>query len=110
MSKQLSYYYRNKELIAIRSIQYRKNRRLKVLKAYSNGEIKCACCGEKEYEFLSIDHIDGGGRKHRAEIGPNIDRWLIKNNFPQGFRVLCQNCNFSIGVYKYCPHEKTTEK
>ena len=25
----------------------------------------CACCGEDRYEFLSIDHINGGGAKHR---------------------------------------------
>ena len=66
---------------------------------------KCACCGEMRYEFLTIDHINGGGGKHRAEIGGHIYRWLIKNNMPLGFRVLCHNCNASIGLYNYCPHQ-----
>jgi len=36
----------------------------------------------------------------------NFYRWLKQNNFPEGFRVLCINCNFSLGIYGYCPHEK----
>jgi hypothetical protein len=71
------------------------------------GGAKCACCGERTFEFLSIDHINGGGNKHRKEAklsGKGIYRWLVKNGFPEGFRVLCHNCNFSIGAYGYCPH------
>ena len=66
----------------------------------------CECCGETRYEFLAIDHINGGGRQHREKIGNKICRWLVKNNFPPGFRVLCHNCNLSIGHYGYCPHER----
>ena len=40
-------------------------RRLQAL-AHYGGE--CACCGEKRTEFLAIDHINGGGIKHRKEI------------------------------------------
>ena len=29
----------------------------------------CAVCGETCLAFLCIDHIHGGGRKHRKEIG-----------------------------------------
>lgn len=66
----------------------------------------CDCCGEDRYEFLSVDHIDGGGGKHREEIGNHIIRWLIKNNYPDGFRILCHNCNQALGHYGYCPHEE----
>lgn len=65
----------------------------------------CACCGEGKYEFLAIDHINGGGNKHRKIIGHNFVRWLKKNNYPEGFRVLCHNCNNSLGHYGYCPHK-----
>ena len=67
---------------------------------------KCACCGETEIEFLVIDHINGGGTQHRKEIGKGdkIYRWLRKNNFPEGLRVLCANCNQSYGHYGFCPH------
>jgi hypothetical protein len=35
-------------------------------------------------------------------------RWLRKNGFPKGFRVLCHNCNFAHGHYGYCPHKTTS--
>ena len=69
---------------------------------------KCQCCGETIYEFLSIDHINGGGRKHRIKLGggSNYLRDLRKNGFPSGYRVLCYNCNNSFGAYGYCPHHQ----
>ncbi len=67
---------------------------------------KCQCCGEKRKEFLSIDHMDGGGHKHRKEIGGNgLYYWLRQKKFPKNFRILCMNCNWAIGVYGYCPHK-----
>lgn len=71
---------------------------------------KCVCCGETTYEFLSIDHINGGGGKMRREgLHPkaeNFASWLIKNNFPKDFRLLCHNCNQAIGHYGICPHQR----
>jgi len=67
-----------------------------------------ACCNETNLEFLCIDHIDGGGTKHRKEVGGSSIRlysWLRKNNYPIGFRVLCQNCNQSFGIYGHCFHK-----
>lgn len=43
--------------------------RLAALTYYSNGTLKCACCGDGHIEFLTIDHINGDGNKHRKEIG-----------------------------------------
>jgi hypothetical protein len=63
---------------------------------------ECVCCGETIREFLSIDHINGGGNAHRKEIkasGINLYRWLKRNDYPKGFRVLCMNCNWAIGIY-----------
>ena len=74
------------------------------------GGPKCECCGEEHIEFLSIDHIEGDGASHRATAngsarnGKNLYYWLKKNGFPPGFRVLCMNCNFSLGHHGYCPH------
>lgn len=82
-----------------------RNRRLKieVISAYGG---KCACCEETFMEFLTIDHIAGGGKKHIRSIGGpgRFYRWLRENDYPLGFRVLCFNCNSSIGFYGYCPH------
>jgi hypothetical protein len=68
---------------------------------------KCDCCGETNIEFLSFDHINGGGNKHRKEEGiKNLARWVRARGYPKDFRILCRNCNFSIGAYGYCPHQK----
>jgi len=84
-----------------------KEARLKVFRYYSGENYCCACCGETIYEFLCVDHINGGGGKHRLEIGGGkIARWLISNNYPEGFRILCHNCNQSLGLYGHCPHNK----
>lgn len=82
---------------------HRAEQRLMCIEHYGG---RCACCGEVHIEFLCIDHINGGGTKHREKIGKGdmIYRWLIKNQFPEGFRVLCSNCNQSYGHYGYCPH------
>lgn len=83
---------------------YRREHRLAVLARYGN---KCTCCGETRQEFLAIDHIDGGGNKHRKELGnKSFYGWLIKNDYPAGFRVLCHNCNMALGCYGYCPHNQ----
>src|SRR3954470_8195665 len=75
--------------------------REEVIKHYGG---QCACCGESEMCFLCIDHIEGGGRKHRDAVG-NIIPWLRSRGFPSGYRVLCYNCNAAReqngGV---CPH------
>ncbi len=85
---------------------YHEKLRLKVFIAYAGNPPKCACCGEPTLEFLAIDHINGGGRKQRLEHGAfGVYRWLVRNGFPPGFRVLCYNCNLARGFYGYCPHE-----
>lgn len=82
--------------------------RVRVLLHYGGSSPSCACCGEQRYEFLAVDHINGNGRQHRQEIlakhGQHLYRWLIHQNFPPGFRVLCHNCNSAIGYFGYCPH------
>lgn len=93
----------NKERSAARIAKNHKLERLACIKHYGN---VCACCGESEYEFLSIDHIGGGGTQHRKTGVSKICRWLIKNKFPQGFRILCHNCNQAIGFHGSCPHAK----
>jgi hypothetical protein len=68
---------------------------------------KCACCDEGEFEFLQIDHVGGGGKKHKREIGKRtIYTWLIRNNFPDGFQTLCANCNHAKGRLGVCPHKQ----
>lgn len=90
--------------------RYKQRERLKVIIAL--GE-KCECCGETNYEFLQVDHINGGGRKHRIATNQDVYRDIIKQGIPKDkFRILCANCNFSLGMYGHCPHnnkEKSNE-
>ena len=57
----------------------------------------CCFCGEARIIFLTIDHIDGKGAKHRKDekitTGTQTYRWLEKNNYPSGFQIACFNCN-----------------
>jgi hypothetical protein len=83
--------------------QRARKRREAVLAYYGH---KCVCCGETRYEFLAIDHTNGGGEAHRKKVGQGslmVD-FIIKNNFPDTFRLLCHNCNQALGYYGYCPH------
>jgi hypothetical protein len=68
----------------------------------------CSCCGETNWEFLAIDHVNGGGNQHRKELGGSkaVLKFIVTNNFPDDYRILCHNCNQSMGTYGYCPHQK----
>ncbi len=73
----------------------------------------CACCGETEPMFMEIDHINNDGKEHRIAIGHSaraLVNWLIKNDYPDGFQLLCSNCNQGKkrngGI---CPHKKNTQ-
>jgi hypothetical protein len=100
----------------------RDTNRLKVLQMYSkrqsNSDIPCCnCCGENFHiQFLAIDHI--AGRKEMDSepelvklgykskfISGGLVNWLLKNNCPDGFQILCHNCNQAKGWYGKCPHE-----
>jgi hypothetical protein len=84
--------------------------RLEVLTHYGKF---CHCCGEEDWEFLTIDHIEGGGTSHREELnihGTKFYYWLKKHNFPSGYRTLCFNCNCAMGTLGYCPHQIGAEK
>jgi|SRR3990170_2753454 len=67
---------------------------------------QCACCGETELLFLTFDHINGGGRRHSLKVG-YIPRWLVSQGFPDGFQVLCMNCNLGRSINGgVCPHQE----
>jgi len=71
------------------------------------GGYACACCGESEPCFLSLDHVDGGGHRHRKSVpGSDIYKWLEQHGYPPGFQVLCMNCNHGRARNGgECPHE-----
>ena len=68
---------------------------------------RCVCCGETQEEFLTIDHVDNDGKEHRKVVdGARLYRWLMKNDYPKNFQILCWNCNVAKGRYGVCPHER----
>ena len=74
----------------------RRNKHL-VLTHYSKVDYPCCVdCGEWDIRCLSIDHINGGGTKHRKETGggTKFHIWLKKQGFPEGYDTVCMNCNF----------------
>ncbi len=88
--------------------EYTQNRRKTVISHYSQGGNCCECCGEDMYQFLTLDHINNDGAEHRKQIGGSHELvdWIIKNNYPAEFQILCQNCN--VGKARnngICPHK-----
>lgn len=76
------------------AVEYRIARKRKVYEAY--GGFVCACCGNTREECLQIDHVNGGGHAHIKDLGSNVKlyTWIINNNYPPDFQILCANCNW----------------
>lgn len=97
------YEYRRREETKLRRKQSNRNIRERLFAGYGG---KCVCCGETKFEFLALDHVNGGGRQERKTMSTQqIALRAIRNGFPPEYRVLCHNCNQSHGWYGYCPHE-----
>jgi hypothetical protein len=102
------------------------NERLKIFQEYSkrlsNSDIPCCnCCGLNSHvDFLALDHVFGRvemdsipelvaiGYSSKLESSKLRD-WIMQNNFPDGFQILCHNCNFAKGFPRNngkCVHKK----
>jgi len=99
----------NREQHIARCRALRLSNKIETLQHYGNC---CACCGEAEIAFLTIDHVNGGGDAHRRQIsgsrrgGDSMYRWLRSNGWPQDdYQILCFNCNQGRHVNGgICPH------
>lgn len=78
--------------------------KMAVIEAYGS---RCACCGETQHDFLTLDHIGGGGNWHRkrAVIASRFYGWIKDAGFPAGFQLLCWNCNAATRFGRRCPHQ-----
>jgi hypothetical protein len=68
---------------------------------------KCACpkCPEANQAFLTLEHVNGDGKSHRAEMGSHTYADLRRRGFPQdGYTLLCMNCNHGSRYTGACPH------
>ncbi len=103
-------YQRNKEEINRKRREETRRLKLEVVDGYGG---HCECCGEDRWQFLNIDHRNGGGTAERRNAKNKnplfFYKRLVAEGFPkEKFRLLCWNCNLSIGLYGSCPH--TEEK
>ena len=87
-----AYHKNHKDVRNEWSREYRKKNKLIVVSHYGKGTCECVHCGYSDIRALQIDHIHGGGEAHRRGIKQDFYVWLIKNDFPNGFQVLCANC------------------
>jgi len=93
----------NRKITNKLSRKWRFENKLDVIKHYTNGTMRCVGFPEGEcilenkpidYKLLQIDHIDGNGKRQRDSIkGMDLCRWIIKNNYPSNFQILCPICN-----------------
>lgn len=95
-----------RKLITKKSQAKRKTKIKKLVFDFYGGAA-CRCCGEDNEIFLTMDHMNNDGARHRREIKEkNLAEWLYKNKFPPGFQVLCRNCNWGKYANKgVCPHK-----
>lgn len=85
--------------------------RLQYAAIMAYGGYVCSCCGETEPMFLSLDHVNNDGKQHRAKLGTlggaKFYKGLRDRGYPEGFTVLCMNCNQ--GRHRnggVCPHKE----
>ena len=87
--------------------RWRQQLKRDVLQGYGS---VCVCCGEHRPDFLSIDHINGGGAAERKRdasfVSTRFYARLKREGFPrEKYRLLCMNCNFARRFGQECPHE-----
>lgn len=81
--------------------------RLKNLMLEHYGKV-CACCGESDPRFLTIDHIEGRSIEELKgkSSGYHLYSRLKREGFPGGFQTLCFNCNHGRWINGgICPHK-----
>ena len=82
----------------------RKRDRGEMVEAYGG---RCACprCPETNPAFLTLEHVNGDGKEHRAKVGSHTYADLRKRGWPKdGYTLLCWNCNAMTRFGRACPH------
>jgi hypothetical protein len=92
-----------------KSAMYRRRLRKEVVDKYGG---VCACCGESNLLFLTIDHINNDGKKDRHQHGfrpSSTATYFRLRREPRrpDLQVLCFNCNLGRASNRgVCPHHK----
>ena len=80
----------NRERDQERGRQWRRELRLEAVAAYGG---ECVCCGEDYEPYLEFDHINNDGKQERAQRTSTLELFLKRNDWPEGFQLLCANCH-----------------
>jgi hypothetical protein len=66
----------------------------------------CACCGEEDMRFLTLDHVFGLPDHHKGVHSRNTMA-AYRDALPASddFQLLCWNCNLGKAQYGTCPHK-----
>jgi hypothetical protein len=112
----IEYGKNNKEKRSISSKKYREENKEELNQILRNREKeervhiikllggKCVFCGEVNYKYLTLDHINDDGNIERAKHNCNSNRRIIKKykvkgwpieEIKQNLQILCYNCNFT---------------
>ena len=95
-----------KECISWRNKIKRRIDKMEFVLVYGNNG-GCTCCGEKELDLLTIEHIRDG--KHKLLEGFSGGELIIKLRtlgWPDGYTCLCWNCNCSQKQGISCSHNE----
>lgn len=81
------------------------NRRRRVFALYG---ACCACCGESNFYFLALDHVNNDGAAERKKLKSQT-RIFVRIEKGQEdrarYQLLCHNCNGAKAFYGSCPHK-----
>jgi hypothetical protein len=110
----LDYQIKYKEIYNIRNKKYSKrrdslrkiNNKNRKIKLYSILDPICVICGEKNPNFLTLDHLHNNGAEERKNHGDDMSWWFKKLGWPEdyikeNYQILCYNCNCSKGRRDY---------
>src|SRR5260221_6067810 len=75
------------------------------LVAAYGGRCSCPRCPETNPAFLTLEHLNGAGKAHRAKVGSHAYTDLRRRGWPKdGYTLLCWNCNAMTRFGRTCPH------
>ena len=83
---------------------FQKNYGLKIDTFNAYGGCRCTLCGIIDLGLLTLDHVNGGGRRERKKLhikgGVGFYQYLKDGGFlrKDEFRVLCRNCQLKTSI------------
>ncbi len=70
----------------------------------ARGKRECACCGNKNFKWLQIDHIVPQRKSKSRDDVAKLARQVVQGKRSDSeYQLLCANCNFAKRDLKACP-------